>query len=155
MPAAHPIHVFLKMACTSLMVTKLSASQSGEVDFESWPMKLRRSLMNSASTNLFGLSIPDNLFDDWANEDRGYSWMKNGTFTEDKRSLLAAMLKDPAMRLAKLNEFGEFKFDIAEIWDFLHRCDAINEKLVLLSFFTAGQTPHVSEFVEHKFSNST
>ena len=105
--------------------------------------------------NLFGLSIPDNIFDDWANEDRGYSWTKNGNFTEDKRILLAAMLKDPAMRLAKLNESGEFRFDIAEVWDFLHRCDSVNEKLSLLSFFTAGQTPRVTEFVEHKFSNST
>jgi hypothetical protein len=105
--------------------------------------------------NLFGLSIPDNVFDDWANEERGYSWTKNGKFTEDKRSLLAAMLKDPALRLASLNEAGEFKFVIAEVWDFLHKCDAVNEKLALLSFFTAGQTPRVSEFVQHKFANST
>ena len=105
--------------------------------------------------NLFGLSVPDDVFDDWANEERGYSWTKNGQFTEDKRSLLAAMLKDPSLRLATLNEAGVFKFDIAEVWDFLHKCDSINEKLALLSFFTAGQTPRVSEFVEHKFSNST
>ena len=105
--------------------------------------------------NLFGLSIPDNAFDDWANEERGYSWTKNGKFTEDKRSLLAAMLKNPASRLAKINEAGEFKFDIAQVWDFLHKCDSVNEKLALLSFFTAGQTPRVSEFVQHKFANST
>ena len=105
--------------------------------------------------NLFGLSVPDNVFDDWANEDRGYSWTKNAQFTEDKRVLLAAMLKDPALRLAKLNEAGDLKFDIAAVWDFLHKCDSVNEKLALLSFFTAGQTPRVSEFVEHKFSNST
>ena len=105
--------------------------------------------------NHFGLSVPDNVFDDWSNEERGYSWTKNGQFTEDKRSLLAAMLKDPALRLAQLNEAGDFKFNIAEVWDFLHKCDSVNEKLALLSFFTAGQTPRVSEFVEHKFSNST
>jgi hypothetical protein len=105
--------------------------------------------------NLFGLSVPDNIFDDWANEERGYSWTKNGKFTEDKRSLLAAMFKDPTMRLAKINNAGEFKFNIASVWDFLHKCDSVNEKLALLSFFTAGQTPRVSEFVEHKFSNST
>ena len=34
--------------------------------------------------NLFGLSVPDNVFDDWANEERGYSWTKNGQFTEDR-----------------------------------------------------------------------
>lgn len=104
---------------------------------------------------LFGLNIPNNVFDDWANEERGYSWTKNGKFTEDKRSLLAEMLKNPASCLAKINEAGEFKFDIASVWDFLHKCDSVNEKLALFSFFTAGQTPRVSEFVQHKFANST
>ena len=31
---------------------------------------------------MFGLSIPDNVFDDWANENRGYSWTKNGKFED-------------------------------------------------------------------------
>ena len=105
--------------------------------------------------NMFGLSVPDNVFDDWGNEERGYSWTKNGMFTEDKRSLLAVMLRKPGSRLAKRNKAGKFKFDIAEVWDFLHKCDAVNEKLALLSYFTAGQTPRVAEFVEHKFANST
>jgi hypothetical protein len=103
----------------------------------------------------FGVSIPDNIFDDWANDDRGYSWTKNGKFTEDKRGLLAAMLRDPSMQLAKIDEAGKFKFNIASVWDFLQKCDAVNEKLSLLCFFTAGQTPRVAEFVQHKFSNST
>jgi hypothetical protein len=117
--------------------------------------EVTKELDDLCQNNLFGLSIPDNVFDDWANEERSYSWTKNGKFTDDKRSLLAAMLKDPAMRLAKINDLGQFKFDIASVWDFLYKCDSVNEKLALLSFFTAGQTPRVSEFVEHKFSNST
>jgi hypothetical protein len=117
--------------------------------------EVAKELDDLCMNNLFGLCIPDNVFDDWANEERGYSWTKNGKFTEDKRSLLAAMLKDPASRLARLNEAGEFNFNIAEVWDFLHKCDGVNEKLALLSFFTAGQTPRVSEFVQHKFTNST
>jgi hypothetical protein len=36
--------------------------------------------------NLFGLCIPDNIFDDWGNKERGYSWTKNGKFINDKRS---------------------------------------------------------------------
>ena len=105
--------------------------------------------------NMFGLLVPDDIFDDWANEERGYSWTKNGEFTDNKRSLLAAMLRDPSLRLAKINEAGDFEFNIASVWDFLHKCDRVNEKLALLSYFTAGQTPRVSEFVEHKFANST
>ena len=65
------------------------------------------------------------------------------------------MLRSPALQLAKVNKAGNFQFNIAEVWDFLHKCDMINEKLALLSFFTAGQTPRVSEFVQHKFANST
>jgi len=117
--------------------------------------ELEKELDNLCLNSLFGLSIPDNVFDDWANEERGYSWTKNGKFIEDKRSLLSAMLKDPTLRLAKLNEAQEFEFNIAEVWDFLHKCDSVNEKLALFSFFTAGQTPRVAEFVEHKFANST
>ena len=105
--------------------------------------------------NMFGLLVPDDIFDDWANEERGYSWTKNGEFTDNKRSLLAAMLRDPSLCLAKLNEAGDFEFNIASVWDFLHKCDLVNEKLALLSYFTAGQTPRASEFVEHKFANST
>lgn len=117
--------------------------------------EVTKELDDLCMNNLFGLCIPDNVFDDWANEERGYSWTKNGKFTEDKRSLLAVMLKDPTKNLAKLNEAGEFKFNIAEVWDFLHKCDSVNEKLALLSFFTAGQTPRITEFVQHKFANST
>ena len=65
------------------------------------------------------------------------------------------MLKEPGMRLARLGEAGEFRFNVAEVWTFLQKCDAVNEKLALLSFFTAGQTPCVSEFVQHKYANST
>jgi hypothetical protein len=132
------------------------------LDIAKWRNGLRkladevtRELDNLCLNNLFGLSIPDNIFDDWGNEDRGYSWTKNGEFINDKRSLLAAMLRDPALRLAKVDEAGKFQFNIAEVWDFLRKCDSVNEKLALLSFFTAGQTPRVSEFVQHKFANST
>ena len=124
-----------------------------------WTLKLvdevTKELDNLCLNNLFGLSVPDNVFDDWANEERVYSWMKNGQFTEDRQSLLAAMLKDLSLQLTMLNEAGVFNFDIAEVWDFLHKYNVINEKLVLLSFFTTEQTFHVSEFVEPKFSNST
>ena len=43
---------------------------------------MTKELDNLCLNNLFGLSIPDNAFDDWANEEQGYSWTKNGKFTE-------------------------------------------------------------------------
>jgi len=103
----------------------------------------------------FGLSVPHTTYDDWGNDIRGYSWTKNGSFVKDSRGLLAAMLTKPELKLAKLDAQGQLKFDTASIWDFIHKCDRVNEKLALLSFFTAGQTPRVSEFIEHKYANST
>lgn len=98
----------------------------------------------------FGLSVPNTVFDDWANDVRGYSWTKNGNFLMDNRSLLAVMLEKPELKLAKLDAAGQLNFDQASIWEFTNKCDVINEKLALLTFFTAGQTPRVSEFIEHK-----
>ncbi|KIM38957.1 hypothetical protein M413DRAFT_75527, partial [Hebeloma cylindrosporum] len=103
----------------------------------------------------FDLHIPDDIFDDWGNDIRGYSWTKNNNLPAYKRCLLAAMLETPKLKLGRLNYAGEFKFDIASLWEFIHKCDSINEKLALLCFFTAGQTPRVSEFIEHKYANST
>ena len=105
--------------------------------------------------NTFGLDLSAEVYDDWSNDHRGYSWTKNGKFLADKRSLLAAMLKEPGSKLAVLTEAGELEFNHVEVWDFLHKCDIINEKLALLTFFTVGQTSHVTEFVEHKYANST
>jgi hypothetical protein len=103
----------------------------------------------------FGLNIPNNTGDDWANEDRGYSWTERHAFLPDKRLLLAAMLANPELKLAKIDDAGQLIFDHAAIWTFLHRCDALNEMIALLAFFTAGQTPRVSEFIDHKHANST
>ena len=103
----------------------------------------------------FSLDIPNNACDDWANENRGYSWTENHAFLPDKRILLAAMLAKPELKLAQINNAGQLVFDHSAIWAFLHKCDALSEKIALLAFFTAGQTPCVSEFIEHKYANST
>ena len=103
----------------------------------------------------FGLNIPNDANDDWANEERGYSWTERHAFLPDKRVLLAAMLAKPELKLAKLDDAGQLTFDRTAVWAFLTKCDALSEKIALLAFFTAGQTPRVSEFIEHKYANST
>ena len=50
---------------------------------------------------------------------------------------------------------GKLSFHRAEIWEFIAKCNSVNEKLALFVYFTSGQTPHVSEFIEHKYANST
>jgi len=65
--------------------------------------------------------------------------MTNGEYLPDKQGLLAFMLQDP--EFAKVNEDGTLHFNHVKVWDFLHRCDKLNEKLAFLSFFTTGKTP--------------
>ncbi len=101
----------------------------------------------------FGLDLTKDTFDDWDNNDRGYGWTTNGDFLDDKRGLLAALLEDP--EFANITEDGNLRFNHTKVWDFIHRCDKINKKLSLLAFFTSGQTPRITEFVEYKYANST
>jgi len=103
----------------------------------------------------FGLDLDADVYDDWSNDHRGYSWTKNGKFIDDSRSLLAALLREQKSDLATIDEFGELRFKRSKVWEFINKCDVVNEKLSMLAFFTAGQTSRITEFVEHKFSNST
>jgi len=68
---------------------------------------------------------------------------------------LAALLKEQKSDLATLDGSGELRFKHCKVWEFIEKCDAVNEKLAMLTFFTAGQTSRVTEFVEHKYANST
>ena len=117
--------------------------------------EVKKELDDLCLNQTFNLLIPKTTFDDWGNDKRGYSWTKNGDFLSDKRALLAAMLTKPELKLAQLDSTGKLTFNTAAIWAFIHKCSSVNEKLALLAFFTAGQTPRVSEFIEHKYVNST
>ena len=92
--------------------------------------------------------------DDWSNESRGYSWVHQGIFFENKLQLLKAMLLNPSSNLTFIQN-GELKFNSVQVWKFIHACDALNEKLALFTLFTAGASPRGTEFVEHKYANST
>lgn len=100
------------------------------------------------------MSKPIHVEDDWSNESRGYSWVNQATFFEDKLQLLKAMLLDSSSNLASIQN-GILNFNAVQIWNFIHACDALNEKLALFALFTAGATPRGTEFLEHKYANST
>ncbi|KAJ3485759.1 hypothetical protein NLJ89_g11871 [Agrocybe chaxingu] len=103
----------------------------------------------------FGLSIPDNVPDDWTNETRGYSWLSNASFLPEPRPLLKAMLEDPSLRLATLTSEGKLDMNTAAMWEVLGRCASIVSKLEVLTLTSPGQSPRITEFVEHKIANST
>ena len=97
---------------------------------------------------------PTETHDDWTNEERGYGWTKADKYLDDPRTLLKTMLRDPLGNLGQ-EENGRLRLNAAEAWSFIHKCDTVNMKLALLAFLTAGQTPRVTEFMDHKYTNST
>ena len=100
------------------------------------------------------LQIPKETHDNWTNEVRGDGWTTADKYLEDPRCLLKAMLNDPQGTLGH-EENGRLILNTAQAWSFIHKCDSLNEKLALLAFLTAGQTPRVAEFIDHKYANST
>lgn len=102
----------------------------------------------------FGFKVPEFVPDDWSNNDRFYSWTENAEFVPDRLALLQRMLQDETLKLAKVDSEGKLEFRSAAMWDFLDRSARINRNLAKFTFFTNGQTSRISEFVEHKASNS-
>ena len=94
------------------------------------------------------------VHNDWTNKERGYGWTTTDTYLDDPRCLLKVMLEDSQRPLARV-ENNRLVLSTAEGWAFIHKCDSVNEKLALLAFLTAGQTPRATEFVGHKYANST
>lgn len=94
------------------------------------------------------------IIDDWRNEDRGYGWSQQTNFLEDPLQLMKKMLSEESCDIATFQN-GKLNFNIPRLWDFIHNCDLLLEKLAIFSLFTAGATPRVREFLDHKFTNST
>ncbi|KAF8057950.1 hypothetical protein FPV67DRAFT_1429157, partial [Lyophyllum atratum] len=102
----------------------------------------------------FTHTIPENTPDDWTNSDRGYSWLHNGQFTEDKRMLLKHMLADPNQKLCSVLRDGTLAWNVPSLLAFMRKAAEINRLLSILAYLTAGQTPRMAEYVDHKIANS-
>ncbi|KAK0440199.1 uncharacterized protein EV420DRAFT_1279273, partial [Desarmillaria tabescens] len=101
------------------------------------------------------LNIPDKIPDDWVNETRGYSWMKNTDFGVHEHALLRALMQDESSSFGKVDRNGKLIQDIAEYRKVLDRISHITWLLAVLCYTLPGQVSRASEFVEHKILNST
>ncbi|KAF8873087.1 hypothetical protein BD779DRAFT_1452248, partial [Infundibulicybe gibba] len=99
-------------------------------------------------------SIPDQTPDDWTNETRGYSWMHEKMFTQKPLPLLESLLEQ-GKKLFDVDQGGNIVTLMDAMTAFMEAAAEINKQLALLIFTTCGQTPRVSEFVDHKITNST
>jgi len=115
--------------------------------------RVERGLEELCDHQEFGLSMPEMIPDDWTNTDRSYGWTGNPTFIPGKHALLHHMLKHK--QLATVDAEGKLVMKAAAMWDFLARSAQVNSDLALLCFFVNNQSTRISEFVEHKVTNST
>lgn len=119
--------------------------------------KLATEIDNLLSELCMGLDIefriPDLVPDDWTVTARQYSWLNNARFVKNPRALLKKMLEDPSQKLA-YQEGSQLQFRSGRIRKWLNKTDKLIVKLALYAYFTAGQTPRVAEFIDHKISNS-
>ena len=76
--------------------------------------------------------IPDDLEDNMSNTTRGYSWRKNGHFTEVSDPLLQRYLDDPDSGLAYIGPDGRFYFHSGKARQLLEELSIINRNLYLL-----------------------
>ncbi len=103
----------------------------------------------------YGLQLPDNIEDNWTEEDYGYSWLeKSSSFVSDEWGLLQRMLSDSSLALATITPGGTFIWNRLALSKFLLRSNMFMWKLGFFGFATNGQVPRVAEYVEHKIRNS-
>lgn len=120
--------------------------------------KMGQELESELNSLTYGLSasleLPDSIPDDWRDNGRGVSWTKNHEFMTDELCVLGKMLQDPSLRLSVVEE-GRLKMDSAGMWGALAKFEQFEKKLAVYTFLTAGQPPRGTEFMDHKFANST
>ena len=101
------------------------------------------------------IQIPADALDNWTDSTRGYSWLKNGPFVAQERSLTKKLLHDKDLRLGAVGRDDQLIIHKGVALSILRQTASINRKLSLLSFLTPGQTLWMAEFADHKHANST
>src|SRR5204862_2215468 len=97
--------------------------------------------------------IPDIVKDDMTEQRRGYSWLDNGHFVQD-RILLQILMNDADLNLC-VKGSGGLIFNGAAMMKVMGEMAAINANLSILCHSLPGQPARASEFIEHKIRNST
>ncbi|KAF8168388.1 hypothetical protein B0H34DRAFT_670564 [Crassisporium funariophilum] len=100
----------------------------------------------------FGLTIPDKVEDDWTNEEKGYSWMSDAKFIKDKRCLLKSLMDERELFQSKN---GRMQPNMLAICTLMRDLDKLMLNVCLFSIMTTGEIPRVTEWLDHKFANST
>ncbi|KAF4617471.1 hypothetical protein D9613_006448 [Agrocybe pediades] len=95
---------------------------------------------------------PQDLQDDWSNDEYGYTWLKQHRFLHDDEALFKALLVHPIWRLGTISN-QKFTIDSSCAWHYLDKSRQVLNKLFFYTFCTAGQTPRINEFVDYQIEN--
>ncbi|EPQ50011.1 hypothetical protein GLOTRDRAFT_20971, partial [Gloeophyllum trabeum ATCC 11539] len=100
------------------------------------------------------VNIPDHVPDDMTNNNRDYSWLNNGVFTEPG-ILWKILTEDKALRLCLVDPSGVLMWSPGAMMEVMETCGQINKSLAVLCHVLAGQPARATEFVDLKIRNST
>ncbi|KAJ7589730.1 hypothetical protein C8J56DRAFT_1076612 [Mycena floridula] len=95
------------------------------------------------------------VIDDWANLQRGYTFLRNSPFEVPPHALLQALSHNPDLSPLRVDPAGRLEFHTPTVLRLLKACAELNQLLAFLLFTIPGQDPRAAEFTDHKISNST
>ncbi|KAK0472312.1 hypothetical protein IW261DRAFT_1343631, partial [Armillaria novae-zelandiae] len=101
------------------------------------------------------MDIPPNIPDDWTDESRGYSWLKNSDCGVPQHALLQQLMANKSLNLVTIDSHGHLLHNIAAYHRLLAQISEITWLLAFLCYMVPGQVTRAMEFVDHKVSNST
>ncbi|KAK0221251.1 hypothetical protein EDD85DRAFT_779483, partial [Armillaria nabsnona] len=127
-----------------------------------WRLGLQRmlaELVSAQDTLIAGadqtMHIPPTISDDWVDETRGYSWLKNSDCGVPEHALLQHLMADTSLNLVTIDRDGRLMHNIAAYHRILAQISEITWLLAFLCYMVPGQVTRAMEFVDHKISNST
>ncbi|KAG2336601.1 hypothetical protein BDR05DRAFT_953250 [Suillus weaverae] len=94
----------------------------------------------------------DDLKDDLTNSTRGYSFMSEAPFHNNRHSLLLFLVTE--WNLAVIDSAGRIAWNIPEIKDFLRRTLCVWEPLYHLLYITTHISSRGTQFLEHQICNA-
>ncbi|PPR05282.1 hypothetical protein CVT26_011477 [Gymnopilus dilepis] len=100
------------------------------------------------------VNIPADLEDNWRDESRGYSWTNRKPLVQDQHGLMKALIIHPDWKMGSITN-GTFQYNSLKAWEYMHLADDLMDRLLFLTYNTAGQTPRIRELLDYKYANGT
>lgn len=101
----------------------------------------------------FATNVPANMKDDLPNDERGYSWLDHGPFTETTHAFLEYLVSESGWDIAVIDGEGNLAWNIPALHEILKLCAQLNECLMICHHIVPSQPHRGTEFVDMKIRN--